>query len=155
MLELTTEIDIHASPARVWQVLTDFSAHPEWNPFVRRISGMPKTGERLTVFIQPAGGKGMRFRPRVLVADPERELRWLGRFLLPGIFDGEHYFRIHATAPGKVRFEHGEKFSGMLVGLAKSQLESGTRAGFDAMNRALKARAEGAHSSQPGTGEAT
>jgi hypothetical protein len=39
---------------------------------------------------------------------------------------------------------HGEKFSGLLVGLAKSSLEGGTRAGFVAMNKALKARVESA-----------
>jgi hypothetical protein len=26
------------------------------------------------------------------VVQPERELRWLGHFIVSGIFDGEHYF---------------------------------------------------------------
>ncbi|WP_019142762.1 SRPBCC domain-containing protein [Noviherbaspirillum massiliense] len=142
MLEIRTEIEINASAGRVWSVLTDFAGHPAWNPFVRRIEGMPKAGERLTVWIQPPGGKGMRFRPIVLEATSEQELRWLGRVLLPGMFDGEHYFRIVPVGEDKVRFIHGERFSGVLVGLLKSSLETGTRAGFEAMNRALKARAE-------------
>jgi len=36
----------------------------------------------------------MTFRPTILKAEPERELRWLGRLLLPGLFDGEHVFEI-------------------------------------------------------------
>ncbi len=146
MIEITTDIEISATPQRVWSILVDFPSHSQWNPFVCSIEGVPKAGERLKVAIQPPGGKGMTFRPTVLVATPEQELRWLGRFLLPGIFDGEHYFQIVPIGPDRVRFIHGEKFSGILVSLAKSGLEGGTRAGFVAMNRALKARAEGGES---------
>ena len=38
----------------------------------------------------------MTFKPTVLAVHPERELRWLGRFILPGLFDGEHSFRIES-----------------------------------------------------------
>ena len=73
---------------------------------------------------------------------PGEELRWRGRFLLPGIFDGEHYFRLEAAAPGVARLVHGERFSGLLVPLFKSSLDRETRAGFEAMNAALKTRVE-------------
>ena len=85
----------------------------------------------------------MNFRPTVLAVIPNQELRWLGRFLLPGIFDGEHYFQISRLAAGRVRFTQGERFSGVLVPFARASLDGGTKAGFLAMNRALKARAEG------------
>jgi len=142
MHDIKTEIEIAAPPERVWSILLDFPAHPEWNPFVRSITGNPKPGERLEGFIQPQGGRGMTFRPTVLVAAANREFRWLGRFILPGILDGEHYFQIFPITPNRVRFLQGEKFSGVLVPLAKSGLEGGTKAGFIAMNEALKARAE-------------
>ena len=148
-LEISTEIEIAAPPERVWAILLDFSAHPEWNPFVRSISGLPEPGARLRVFVKPEGGRGMTFRPKVLVASASRELRWLGRLLLPGLFDGEHYFQLAAVGSGRTRFVHGERFSGILVGLARSGLEAGTRAGFVAMNEALKARAERHGGQQP------
>ena len=144
MHEIRTEIDIDASPARVWHVLTDFSSHADWNPFVRSIVGRPEKGEKLVVRIEPQGGRGMTFKPTVLVAEREKELRWLGRFLMPGLFDGEHYFVIAPNPAGGTRLVHGEKFSGMLVAAAKSSLDNGTRGGFVAMNKALKARAEAA-----------
>lgn len=144
MHEVITEIIVDAPAHRVWGVLTDFDAHPAWNPFVRRIEGAPQAGRRLKVSIQPPGGKGMTFKPVVLKAVPNRELRWLGRLLLPGIFDGEHYFIIESLTSARVRFIHGERFSGILVALMKSSLDGRTRAGFEAMNRALKARAESA-----------
>jgi len=47
MKEVFSEIEIQATADRVWQVLTDFARYPEWNPFIRRISGEPKEGTRL------------------------------------------------------------------------------------------------------------
>ncbi len=84
MKELRTEIEIDASSERVWTVLSDFSRHAEWNPFIRVIEGEPREGERLSVRIEPPGGKAMRFRPTVLRAVPSEELRWLGRLGVPG-----------------------------------------------------------------------
>ena len=94
MKEVFSEIEIQAPAERIWQVLTDFASYPEWNPFIRRISGQPKEGTRLKVYIEPPGAKGRIFRPKVLKADPNHELRWLGRLLIPGLFDGDHIFTI-------------------------------------------------------------
>ncbi len=143
MHEVRTEIEIEAPAERVWLILLDFPAHSGWNPFLRRVEGVAKVGERLSISVQPEGGKAMSFRPTVLTVIPNQELRWRGRLVAPGIFDGEHYFQISELGPGRVRFIHGERFSGLLVPFAKSSLEGGTKAGFQAMNRALKARAEG------------
>ncbi len=142
MKEIHTEIEIHAPAERLWRVLTDFAAYPEWNPFVRRGEGEVKVGARLHVFIQPSGGKAMSFRPRVLVADPDRELRWLGRLWVPGLFDGEHSFLIEPLDEGRVRFIQRERFGGLLVPLLWKKLDGETRRGFEEMNRALKVRCE-------------
>lgn len=140
--QIESEIEINASPERVWKVLTDFEEHPSWNPFIKELRGKPIEGERLRVTIKPTGGKAMVFKPTVLKAGVNRELRWLGRLLVPGLFDGEHYFRIEAIGEDRVRFIQGENFSGILVGLFAKSLEEGTMSGFRAMNGALKRRAE-------------
>lgn len=140
---LHTEIEIHASAQQVWAVLSDFASYPEWNPFIRSVAGLPKEGERLRIVVQPSGGKAMRFSPVVMRAEPDRELRWLGRLLIPGVFDGEHRFAIEPLGDGIVRFEQSEQFKGLLVGLLRASLDRDTKRGFEEMNRALKARAEG------------
>ena len=45
----------------------------------------------------------MRFKPRVLKAEPNRELRWLGHLGIPGLFDGEHIFTIEPLDQERVR----------------------------------------------------
>ncbi len=143
MKEIVTEIEINASAERVWQLLTDFAAYPQWNPFIRRAKGEAKPGARLKVYIQPSGAKGMSFRPTVLTAEANRELRWVGHLLVPGLFDGEHIFTIEPMGANRVRFIQREILTGLLVPLFALWLEANTRRGFEEMNRALKARAEG------------
>jgi hypothetical protein len=74
--------------------------------------------------------------------DQGRELRWLGHLGLRGLFDGEHGFRVVAEDVGRCRFEQFETFTGLLVAPILWMAEAPTRLGFEAMNRALKARAE-------------
>ena len=121
--------------------MTDFAAYPDWNPFIRRISGELQVGAKLEVRIEPPGGRAMTFKPTVRAAEANRELRWLGRLLLPGIFDGEHSLRIEPLDGGRSRFVQSERFSGLLVGLVKGALAK-TEAGFEQMNTALKTRVE-------------
>jgi hypothetical protein len=139
---LDTSISINASAERVWELLVDFTSHPRWNPFIRSIEGRAEVGRKLKVFIQPEGAKGMRFSPVLLTVQPNRELRWKGKLLLPGLFDGEHYFKIEPKPDGGVLFQQGERFSGVLVPLFKSSLDGATKQGFIAMNAALKREAE-------------
>ena len=88
MRELRREIDIDAPPAAVWAVLTDTHSYLEWNPFIPHLAGELREGAKLEVRIEPPGGRVMTFKPTVLGVAPDRELRWLGRFLFAGIFDG-------------------------------------------------------------------
>ena len=84
----------------------------------------------------------MTFRPVVLTVTPGRELRWRGRLLMPGLFDGEHAFQLEMLSTAGCRLHHAERFSGLLVGLMSGSLLDATREGFEAMNGALKRRAE-------------
>lgn len=137
-----TEIEIKASAQQVWAVLSDFQTYPEWNPFIKSIIGKPEQGEKLRIEVQPGDAKPMRFSPKVLIAEPEQELRWLGHLGVRGLFDGEHYFLIKAVSENLVHFHHGERFSGLLVGMLRNSLERDTKRGFEEMNQALQARVE-------------
>lgn len=141
MQHITTEISIAAKPEKVWTVLTRFEAYPHWNPFITSISGEKGVGNTLKIHIQASEDKVMTFAPKVLVYQPNEELRWLGTAGIKGIFDGEHYFQLVRREDGHTQFIHGEKFSGLLVGFMKKTLEK-TRIGFEQMNESLKRECE-------------
>ncbi len=143
MPEIRTQIEIDAAPTAVWRSLMDFPAYAAWNPFVTSIEGAPRVGERLTVRFEPPGSRGMTLRPTVRRFDPDRELRWLGHLGLPQIFAGEQSFRLDPSETGGTTFHHDEHFSGLLAIPMLWLMRKRTERGFDAMNAALKARAEG------------
>jgi hypothetical protein len=138
---INTSIEITAPPSAVWAVLTDFQRYAEWNPFIIEIGGERRVGGRLRVRLRPPGGPASTFAPTVLAFDPERELRWIGHAFAPGLFDGEHAFRLESADGGSTRFVQSESFSGLLVPLLSGMLPNVQR-GFEAMNAALKGRAE-------------
>ncbi len=133
---LHTEIVIHAPAETVWRILTDFPAHPAWDPFFVEIKGDLRLEARLSVSFKG----GMTFTPVVTALEPGRVLEWLGRLYVRGLFDGRHRFELVPTAEG-TRLVHTEAFSGLLVPLLRGMLKK-TERDFVAFNEALKRRAE-------------
>ena len=136
-MNIETQIQINATAERVWNVFADFEKYPEWNPFVKSLTGEVAAGRQITVVLPE-----MTFKPIVLRFEKNKELRWLGKLFFKGLFDGEHYFILQQNEDNFTTFIHGEHFSGLLVGLFKNKLKTDTKAGFEEMNEALKLRVE-------------
>jgi len=139
---LLSEIEIDAPPQRVWQVLTDLSAYPDWNPFIVRAEGRALVGSRLALRMQPVGGRPLTLRPTVVEATESARFSWRGTVGIPGLLDAEHVFRITERANGGSRLNQDEQFQGVLVPLMAKSLRRKTLPAFVAMNEALKQRAE-------------
>lgn len=135
---IETEIEIDAPPSVVWEILSDLEGHASWNPFLVSMQGKLEQGATLTNTMRQASGKEMTFRPTVLVVTPEQELRWRGQLWLPRLFDGEHAFRLTPSARGTLLVQ-SEEFRGIALWLIDVQQFRGD---FEAMNLALKQRAE-------------
>ena len=133
---LLTEVTIDAPADEVWRILTDFGAYSEWNPQFQQASGVAEIDTRLMLKTQR-----MTLNPVVLVAEPEQELRWRGSVILPGLFDGEHSFILEPLGENRVRVVQREVFRGLLVPFSSALLRD-TKQKIQAVNRALKARAE-------------
>ena len=132
-----TGVEIDAGPEQVRAVFLDTSSYAQWNSFMR-LQGQLEVGQSLQLAVRPVGGDWMEFQPEVQQATEDHWV-WLGRLLMPGIFDGEHGFRIEALPDNRTRFVQYENFSGLLVPLIDLD---GTRQGFELMNQQLKARVE-------------
>ncbi|KAL4437338.1 hypothetical protein ABPG75_004477 [Micractinium tetrahymenae] len=152
--QIETSIEIAAPPSKVWELLTaeaDCLGTKSWNPFLVGFEGQLEEGSHIAVTIQvPGGRKPQTFKPKLLAVKPGEELRWRGSLPIPGLFVGEHYYRVEpapssssggGSGQGSTRFVHGEHFSGLLVPLVGGMLAD-TEKGFVAMNEALKKAAE-------------
>jgi hypothetical protein len=140
--ELVSSIEIEAPAAMVWEILIDFAAFPTWNPFIVEAQGRVQVGERVSLRMQPVIGSAMTLHPRVVELVEGRRLRWLGRLGLPGLFDADHLFIVEPSAVAESRFIQRERFTGALVPFVRRSLDRGTLPAFQAMNAAIKDRAE-------------
>jgi hypothetical protein len=140
-MEIRTELEIAAPASEVWRVLTDLPRYGEWNPFITEIAGDLVEDGKLRVLLSLPEGRDLRLAPRLVRCEANRELRWRGHLLFPGLFDGEHFFRLEAASEQRTRFIQGENFSGILLRFAGTSITRAAR-GFVYMNQALKRRVE-------------
>lgn len=140
MRTISTTAVLDVPPEVAWQVLTDFAAHAEWNPFMSSIAGEPTPGSRLTVHLTPPGGRAMTVRPTVTAADPARLFEWLGHLGVPGLFDGRHRFELEPLPSGQTGLTHSETFRGLLVRPLWRSVSGPTTAGFEQFNHAFADR---------------
>jgi hypothetical protein len=138
---LHTSLEIDAPAERLWSILTDFAAYPGWNPLLVSVAGALGVGETLVVKLRAPNGSVVTLKPQVIALEPGRRFAWRGQLLVPGLFTGEHAFVLEPLGTARTRFVHEEQFSGVLVPLLRKMLDGGTRASFEAMNRALADRA--------------
>ncbi len=144
MKEVRTEIAIDAAKERVWAVLIDFAAYPDWNPFLRSVSAVPQVGAPIGLTVT-LGRRTLHLDSTMLRVIPGREVRWAGPIsrLRGVVFRGEHYFLIEEAGTG-VRFVHGEKFDGLAIPFMHGWIDRNLAPAYEAMNVALKRRAEAA-----------
>lgn len=138
-IEVTTPID--APPAAVWSILVAGDAYEEWNPFITAVAGAFELGARPRLRIAPPGRRAMGFRPIVIDATPGLRLAWVGKLVVRGLCDAQHEFRLEAAPDDTTVLVQRETFAGLLVPLLGGMIEA-TRGGFEAMNTALRERAE-------------
>jgi hypothetical protein len=136
------QIDIDASPERVWQVFTDFRSFPSWNPFIRKMKGELVPGRKLHITLR-LGRRKLRFRPRVTVVKPAREIRWLARQPIHRLFDVERAFEFEPRGTSGTRFVQSEVGRGLMAPIIMPLMRRRIAKGYAALNQALKTRAEG------------
>ncbi|WP_328778263.1 SRPBCC domain-containing protein [Streptomyces canus] len=148
MREISTYVDIDAKPRIVWEVLTDFARYPDWNPYVREVTGDVRVGGTPALRTQPAKGRPVNFRARVTTVTEGIELRWAGGLPAPGLFGSDHGFAL-SPHNGGTRVPQDERFSGLLVPVMSSIIDR-TLENFERMNQPLKDWAEAKASAEAG-----
>jgi len=140
---IETNIDIAAPASRVWEILVEFAAYADWNPYLVRVEGTAEAGAEIIVTSRPGGdGPEMKQPVRVVSVDPPHAMRWEGGLPDRSQFLGDHWFELQPVGDARTRLHHFERFSGSLANSILEQHGDRIRASFDLFNRALKARAE-------------
>jgi len=137
-----TEIVIDASAEKIWQVLIEADAYPNWNPFINKISDDIYEGNKLKVMLNPEFSGQGEVEIKVGQLRFGETMVWISRPLMTDLLSGRHYFKTEEMPDGKIKFINMESYSGLLLYLSWPFIEPKARQGFEAMNVALKAEAE-------------
>lgn len=140
--EIRTQIAIDAPPARVWDVIADFSRYPDWNPFILEVIGEVRPGASVRYRFEFPRGIRIWAVANVERFDPVEGLLWSAHFLARILLNGDHHFRVLPSGDGGTVFEHGEVFSGILLPIILPLLWLSGRPIYDSLNIALKHRVE-------------
>lgn len=140
MFEIETNITLHTSAEKVWEVLTDFEQYGAWNPFMVKVKGTAAKGKKLRVEMELADQRGFLAKPKITVCEENQELRWISRLYFKGLYDAEHYFILKEQGKHSVKLLHGEKYSGSFARSLYPKLSGDNEESFRRMNQALKKR---------------
>ena len=140
--EISTTIEIAATPENVWGVLADLASYRHWHPVYQAVNGQLAAGNRLTITTaHPASGRAMTATVKVLTADPNTELRWVSK--LAGVTISERTFHL-SPAAGGTSLVQAASYRGLGRSHSRAMIKTVTRIedSFAAINQAIKEQAE-------------
>jgi hypothetical protein len=141
MKEIKGSIDIDAPVAKVWGVLTDLKAYPQWNPFMTQLSGDLKEGSVLDVVVKIPGRKDTKFKTQLVKMVEKKEALFKGA-IIKGLLTSDHLITLESLGENKTRLFQSITFKGLMSSLAGGTIRDSQK-GLDLMNSAAKVRSEG------------
>jgi len=130
---------IAAPPQTIWDLLTDASAYPSWNPSVLGIEGLIAPGEQIV--LKSSVNPKRAFKLKVTEFNPPRSMVWADGMPL-GLFKGVRTYRLQPEENGNTLFSMEEVFSGLLEPMISKSIPDMTDS-FGQFADGLKRAAEG------------
>ena len=136
--QITTTVEIAATPEHVWAVLSDLASYPQWHPVFRSVTGQLATGSKLTITTaHPTTDRAMTATVKVLAAEPASQLRWVSNL---GVYRSDRRF-ILTPDDGGTLLEQTATYRGILVRFPAKTIAR-IQESFEAINQAVKRQAE-------------
>lgn len=146
-IRIEHRIGVAASSETIWQVIADLDRWGEWNPMHPEAKGVIGIGASLEVAEVIAGEPGRLHQVVVPDWTPELQLVWTNKRAF--LARSTRYFEIEKLSEGGCILANGEIFEGFRGEAWAKARRSAFRAGFEAVNEAIKARAEAASAPAP------
>jgi hypothetical protein len=140
-----------AAPAHViWELISDLAHWKDWNPLYSHVDGKLGFGAPLTLTVTMPGQEPRTIRPIVESWTPDELIHWRLK-LMAGLVTSIRYIEIEKLTDTGCIFSNGEIFDGFLGRRLPRATRRNIRAGFEALNEAVKTRAEAAWRAQQGS----
>lgn len=143
MQTITTEIEISATPSKVWNIITDINKWHEWSPIINASVGDVSVGSTLsiTMMSKEEGKDGPKYSPKIIKLDEPNYFHWRAHMVAGFIFTNDKIFELEETSSG-TKVTHTETFKGILAPLFRGMMKKGVTPMLNSMNEALKNESE-------------
>lgn len=140
--EIKTEIEIKASPQKVWDILIDINRWNEWNPTVNKVDGNIKIGNKINIVMRDEDGKdGAKYTPIITQNNEPLLLEWHANMISDFFFSNDRIFELRKSNNGTFLINK-EIFKGLLVPLFWNKFNDYVPSILKKMNIALKEEVE-------------
>lgn len=143
--KIDTELVIHASAAKVWQILTDYEKWAEWSPGPIHFEGkFEKDGPAKITFLIGVGNHTQVFDHPLIHFEEGKLFGWSAPLPHMGMTDNHKYIvePIDGTTSEKCKIIQTDEFHGNGAILMGGMMANGAKTAYVEFNRALKKRAE-------------
>ena len=141
-------IGIQAPAETIWEILYDLERWGEWNPLYTEARGAIRIGAQIDLLMQ-LEGEARRIAPVILEWVPNDQIHWRHR-LFGGLVSTTRFLELEQLDTASTIFSNGELIGGLMGPTHARRIGRRLYRGFQAMNEALKARAEEAWRAQGG-----
>jgi len=138
-VEASVEID--APRAKVWDVLTNIDAYPEWNPYVLGVESTLEVGDPVTLTVKQ-GDETMDVPEVMHTNDGKSVLAWTFAGMPGWAMGATRYQILTPLDDNRTRYDTHESFRGLAAPFIMLTQRDNIQHGFRAMADALKQRAE-------------
>ena len=137
------QIEVAAPAAVVWQVLTDFSAYGDWNPFVVGCECELKVGEKIVMqVILSEGNRPRRQVEYIKELEQGRQFAYVSPRQPRAMLHSHRSHTVTVLDDDRCHYHSCFELHGWLSPVVCLLHGRGLQRGFSTMTQALKARAE-------------
>ncbi|HEX4852590.1 SRPBCC domain-containing protein [Arenimonas sp.] len=141
MFTIDKTLEIEAPAATVWQVLTDFAAYGQWNPFVPECRCELKPGGAIEMQVQLMA-KPQFQREFVREVQPGQGFSYSMKPAPLGLLSSFRSHRIEPLGPTRCRYTSHFELRGPMRHLVLALFRGALEKGFAGMSAGVKQRAE-------------
>ena len=140
-MKIATEIALQGPSERVWSILTDFAAYPEWNRLMKAVRGQAAPDAKLEVDLQYWGKPVQTVTGVITGIMPPKYLSWTYAHKLGAWFlASEHVLRLKEKEDGRVIFFQEVYHTGLGLRFRRRDVEHYVRLSLDKLNDDLRHR---------------
>jgi uncharacterized protein YndB with AHSA1/START domain len=140
-MKIATEIALPAPQEKIWNILTDFAAYPEWNRLMKAVRGEAAPDAALEVDLQYWGKPVRKIAGRITGFMAPKYLSWAYAHKYGAWFlTSEHVMRLKEKEDGRVIFFQEVYHTGLGLRFRRRDVEHYVRLSLDKLNDDLKHR---------------